>query len=142
MATNIDQGSDGIRAAGGLVWRDGPEGRVLAVVRRNRYDGDWTLPKGKLADGESWQDAARREVREETGCQVHLGSFAGCMAYTVDDRPKVVTFWNMSVIGDPEKPSDSEVEEVAWLAPEQARQRLQYPLERALLEGVESLPTQ
>ncbi len=51
-----------MRAAGGVVVRDG---RVL-LVHRPAYD-DWTLPKGKLDAGESWQEAARREVEEETG---------------------------------------------------------------------------
>ena len=44
------------------------DGRVL-LVHRERYD-DWSLPKGKLEDGESWEDAALREVWEETGIRV------------------------------------------------------------------------
>ena len=51
-----------VHAAGGIVERDG----LIAVVHRPRYD-DWSLPKGKLDRGESWEDAALREVREETG---------------------------------------------------------------------------
>ena len=49
--------ADPLRAAGGLVVRDG---RVL-VVHRPKYD-DWAFPKGKLEAGESWEDAALREV--------------------------------------------------------------------------------
>src|SRR5262249_56080756 len=60
------------RAAGGIVLRDG---RVL-VVHRPRYD-DWSLPKGKLRLGESWQAAALREVEEETGLRCRLGELAG-----------------------------------------------------------------
>ncbi len=61
-----------VRAAGGVVWRrdgDGPA-RVL-VVHRPRYD-DWSLPKGKLDDGENGPDAAVREVFEETDLKVDL----------------------------------------------------------------------
>ncbi|HEV2770779.1 MAG TPA: NUDIX domain-containing protein, partial [Solirubrobacteraceae bacterium] len=55
-------------AAGGVVVRDGR----LAVVHRPRYD-DWSLPKGKLDAGESWEGCALREVEEETGLRCTLG---------------------------------------------------------------------
>ena len=57
-----------VKASGGVVWRrteDG-EGVELVVVHRPRYD-DWSLPKGKLDPGESWEQAALREVDEEVG---------------------------------------------------------------------------
>jgi len=57
-----------VRAGGGVVLD--PEGRV-ALVHRPRYD-DWTLPKGKLDRGESFEDAAVREVEEETGMRCRL----------------------------------------------------------------------
>ena len=60
---------DMIRAAGALLWQGPPERRLIAVVHRNRYD-DWTLPKGKLKKGESWHEAALREIKEETGYEV------------------------------------------------------------------------
>ena len=59
---------DRVEAAGGVVVRDG---KVL-LVHRPRYD-DWTLPKGKLDPGESFEDAALREVEEETGLRCSLG---------------------------------------------------------------------
>ena len=55
-----------IAAAGGVLWREGDAGREVAVVHRPRYD-DWSLPKGKLDDGEPHLVAALREIREETG---------------------------------------------------------------------------
>ncbi|MFM9127621.1 MAG: NUDIX domain-containing protein, partial [Solirubrobacterales bacterium] len=50
-----------IEAAGGVILREG----LVCVVHRGRYD-DWSLPKGKLDVGESFEEAALREVREET----------------------------------------------------------------------------
>ena len=61
-----------IRAAGAVVWRDGAGGIETALVHRPRYD-DWSLPKGKLHEGESLEEAAEREVREETGLSCRLG---------------------------------------------------------------------
>jgi 8-oxo-dGTP diphosphatase len=56
-----------IRAAGGIVWRLEDGTPRIAVVHRPRR-GDWSLPKGRLGQGESWHDGARREIVEETGC--------------------------------------------------------------------------
>lgn len=122
-----------IRAAGGLLWRRSPSGMEIAVVHRNRYD-DWTLPKGKLQEGESWSEAAVREVREETGYDSTPLGFAGAIAYQTSNGPKVVRFWHMLATGEPSNQIDSEVDRVYWFPIEEARTRVQYPLERALLE--------
>lgn len=115
------------------MWRRAESGYEIAVIHRSRYD-DWTLPKGKLKKRESWQKAALREVKEETGYDSTLLDFAGAIAYLVDDKPKVVRFWHMIADSEPPSELDDEVAEVAWLTVEAARGRLQYPLEQALLE--------
>lgn len=122
-----------IHAAGGLLWRETPNGWQIAVIYRNRY-GDWTLPKGKLLPEETWQQAALREVNEETGYRAQIADFAGAIAYQVDDRPKVVRFWHMLAGEQASNQIDIEVNRVEWLSVEQALARLDYPLERALLE--------
>lgn len=123
-----------IRAAGGLVWRrHGPLYR-LAVVHRPRYD-DWSLPKGKIKKGEAWADAALREVREETGAVARLLAFAGALAYHTSRGPKVVRFWHMLAEGALDAPRDAEeISDVVWWTVEEARARLQYEVERALVE--------
>ena len=122
-----------IQAAGGLLWRRSPSGMEIAIVHRNRYD-DWTLPKGKLQEGESWSEAAAREVREETGYDSTPLGFAGAIAYETSKGPKLVRFRHMLAMGEPSDQIDSEVAEVLWFSIEEARTRVQYPLERALLE--------
>jgi 8-oxo-dGTP pyrophosphatase MutT (NUDIX family) len=120
-----------IQAAGGLLWSRG----LLALIHRSRY-GDWTLPKGKLQPGESWESAALREVREETGYRTRLLTFAGAVAYETGKGPKLVRFWNMEPAGpDPEPFDASEVAEVVWLPPAEACQKLSYAVERALVES-------
>lgn len=127
--------SDVVLAAGGLVWRDSPQrGRQIAVVHRPKYD-DWTLPKGKLDPGERWQDAAVREVEEETGFEVRLGAFAGGSTHLTGRAPKVVLYWHMEVDGEsrfaPENPA--EVDALEWLSVNDARRRLTYERERRVL---------
>ena len=61
-----------VRAAGGVVARASGDGVEVVLVHRPRYD-DWSLPKGKLEPGESWEDGALREVEEETGLRCELG---------------------------------------------------------------------
>ncbi|HLY92401.1 MAG TPA: NUDIX domain-containing protein, partial [Candidatus Angelobacter sp.] len=56
-----------IKAAGGILQRTSSRGDEVMVVYRKRHQ-DWTLPRGKVKDGESFQEAAVREVLEETGC--------------------------------------------------------------------------
>jgi len=127
-----------IRAAGGLLWRRTPEALRIVVVNRSRYGGDWSLPKGKLKPGESWLEAALREVKEETGHDVRTLSFAGAIAYATEKGPKIVRFWNMAVSGVGRSNVDvSEVAKVTWLLPSEAMERLSYPLERAMVEAWE-----
>lgn len=121
-----------IRAAGGLIWRDSVRGREVTVIHRARYE-DWTLPKGKLEPGEDWRDAAIREVKEETGCNVQLQSFAGVVSYKVKGVPKVVQFWNMVPIGESKFEPSEEVDRVMWLSLQKALEVLDYEGERELL---------
>ncbi len=124
-----------IRAAGGIVWwRDSELWRV-AVIHRPKHQ-DWSLPKGKLDMWESWEEAAIREVREETGCEIRLGAFAGLTSYLAQGRPKVVLFWNMERIGDCHFEPDGEVDRVEWLAYGEAIERLDHPSEKELLREV------
>lgn len=125
-------GSDIIRAAGGLLWRANKAGLEIAVVRRDRYQ-DWSLPKGKLDSEETWQEGALREVREETGFEAKLLGFAGAVAYTTDKGPKVVRYWHMQPVGA-QGQIEHDVSEVVWLPLGEARERLDYDLERAILD--------
>ncbi len=127
-----------IRSAGGLVWRETPAGRQVLLVHRPQYD-DWTLPKGKLKPGETWEEAALREVREETGYAVMLGRFAGISYYSANGHPKLVLFWNMRPKGDepltpPSAETPGETDVAAWFAPAEALAKLTHANERLLVE--------
>ena len=116
-----------IRAAGGVILR-GPE---VLLVHRPRYD-DWSLPKGKLEPGESWQDAARREVEEETGLVCDAGDEVGRTTYDVRGKSKEVRYFRMSTEGEPR--AQNEVDEVRWVSLAKAARWLAYEGERELLK--------
>jgi 8-oxo-(d)GTP phosphatase len=132
----LPDGPAAIEAAGGVVLRDGPDGREVLVVHRVRYD-DWSLPKGKLDAGESAERAAVREVAEETGVSATLGSELGTSHYEVGGRPKQVRWFRMQAIaGDPaERPADAEVDRASWWPVDVALAGLTYEHERRLLRS-------
>jgi 8-oxo-dGTP diphosphatase len=122
-----------VEAAGGVVVRD--DGRV-AVVHRPKYD-DWSLPKGKLEAGESWEDAALREVHEETGIRAELQDELAEDRYTDHrGRPKTVRWWRMRPVEDTGLTPDDEVDELRWVTPGEAADLLSYPHDRALVDGL------
>ena len=66
------EGEHEVAAAGGVVLRrDGAGLSRVAVIHRPKYM-DWSLPKGKLENGEGFEEAALREVEEETGFRARL----------------------------------------------------------------------
>jgi len=113
------------------------EGR-LAVVHRPRYD-DWSLPKGKLDPGETWEGCALREVEEETGLRCALGEPLRAIHYTDRrSRPKEVRYWRMAVEEDTGFTPGDETDELRWLTPEEAEGLLSYDHDRALVREASS----
>lgn len=128
----LDPPKSSIWAAGGVVYRHTDGQAEILVAHRPRYR-DWTLPKGKLDSGETFVDAAVREVFEETGMKCLVGAELGTVAYTTpNENPKVVRYWLMDAIGGEFQPN-SEVDGIKWLSFRKARAKLSYPLDRAVL---------
>lgn len=123
---------DIIEAAGGVLWRPSNGGRQFAVIHRPRYD-DWTLAKGKLDPGETHQQAAVREVAEETGYDVDLGPDLGEITYLHNARPKRVRYWGMRAAAG-SFDVNSEVDDLRWLDFDRARQVLTYDRDREVLD--------
>ena len=116
-----------IIAAGGLVKNDKDE--LLVIFRR----GKWDLPKGKLDDGEKPEEAALREVKEETGLQnVFTVKFIGLTyheyfdPYLKEDVIKETHWFEMHAPGKQKLVPQKEegIEEIEWAAKENLQEKL------------------
>ena len=120
-----------VLAAGGVVCRDG----LLALIHRPKYD-DWTLPKGKLDPGEHFEQAALREVEEETGLRCHLVRELPSASYRDGkDRQKLVRYWQMEPKAGEFVPN-REVDELRWAEPGEALTLLTYDRDRNVVRAL------
>jgi 8-oxo-(d)GTP phosphatase len=126
---------DVVQAAGGLVVRRHSGNLQIALVHRPVHQ-DWSYPKGKLEEGETQEEAAQREVLEESGMVCHLVRFIGHTEY-IDrkGRPKVVAYWVMEPETGTFAPNE-EVDELRWLDIADASSLLSYERDRELLAAV------
>lgn len=122
-----------VRAAGCVLWRRSSAGKLeLALVYRPKW-ADWSWPKGKLKQGETFEDAARREVLEETGHRCRLGTELPSSQYTDHrGRLKEVRYWAAEA-ADGAFESNDEVSDLLWLTPDEARKRLTHERDRDLI---------
>ena len=129
--------STAIRAAGGLVCRRNEHGtEEILVVHRPAYD-DWSFPKGKLEPGEDEEQAAIREVEEETGLRCRLDRELETTRYRdARGRPKTVRYWLMTPIGG-RLEAANEVDQARFVPLAEAAALLTYERDRELLGSVD-----
>ena len=121
-----------VHAAGVVVTR---KGKQVLLVHRPAYD-DWSFPKGKLERGEHPAVAAVREAAEETGLHVRLGRSLSAQRYPNGQRMKTVDYWQGWVVGDDDVGRylvNHEIDEVAWVAVDEAETLLTYSRDRDTL---------
>jgi 8-oxo-dGTP pyrophosphatase MutT (NUDIX family) len=131
-------------SAGGLVVRLDADLHVAAVIARRNRAGrlEWCLPKGHLEGEETPEQAAVREIAEETGIVGRIVRRLGVIDYwfTGDDRRvhKMVHHYLLGAVGGEltvEGDPDGEAEDVAWVPVIDLPGRLAYPNERRLAEA-------
>lgn len=106
-----------LEAAGGYVLN--PENQLLVFYRR----GSWDMPKGKIDPGESPEQAAVREVQEETGLnEVHISSFLTNTWHTYEQKGQRIlknTWWYLMHTSEHEvvPQTEEDIEVIRWVAP-------------------------
>ena len=124
-------------SAGGVVHRTVDGQTQIALVHR-RHPPLWALPKGTPNAGETMEETALRETREETGLQVALEAPIRAISYVfVRGRTrfhKTVHFYLMRPIGGALADHDHEFDEVAWLQVEEALELMTHATERGVVE--------
>ncbi len=127
-----------VRAAGGVIWQVTDGVVRVGLVHRPKYR-DWTFPKGKVESDETDEQAAFREVLEETGLECVLGRELDSVSYVDSrNRPKIVRYWEMTVASGSFLPND-EVDRMRWASIAEAAGRLTYPHDRGVLESFRRL---
>lgn len=131
-----------IQAAGAVILRQSGRRTEVAVIHRPEY-GDWTLPKGKLEVGKELLPAcAAREVREETGLDVHLDVPLDAVAYKLPsgDR-KVVHYWRARAVADHGLGKHNhEVDKLRWIDATGTLRRLNFARDRKAVAQAVALP--
>ncbi|HEU5324477.1 MAG TPA: NUDIX hydrolase [Candidatus Limnocylindria bacterium] len=125
-------------SAGGVVYRRTPEAGLEVVLVHRRSPPLWALPKGTPDSGETLEETALRETREESGLEVQLEQPIRAIRYFfvrgTTRFHKTVHFYLMRVTGGSPDDHDAEFDEVRWMPVTEALALLTHATERSVVE--------
>lgn len=113
-----------VAVAANIIKRD--DEILLVQEGKDHVEGQWNLPAGTLERGESPENCAEREAREETGLNVFPEEFVGTYIGRSDvyEDDVIVFVYHASIVGgDPEAPDDDTVQEVEFVPVEKVASR-------------------
>jgi len=133
-------------SAGGIVFNS----KEQVLLTKHSQNKHWSFPKGLIDPGQTVEEAALREVREEGGVNAEVlgrvgyskyvytlsGTKSSSSAYTFNNEKifKVVTYFLMKYLSGDPKDHDFEVEEAGWYEPEEALKQLTFSQDRVLFK--------
>lgn len=123
------------KSCGAVVYRKKKGGMEILLIR-HKNGGHWAFPKGHVEKGETDEETALREIREETGLKVKLKpEFHASVTYSPkpDVSKDVVYFAAKADPDDKVKAQEAELLDICWLSPEEAMERVTYENDQGIL---------
>ncbi len=123
-------------SAGGVVYRRNEEGKleILLIRVKNR----WSFPKGNIEKGEPKDQAALREVKEETGVDAEIVEYLGEVDYWysmgLTRIHKFVYYYLMKYAGGDIVPQKEEIDEAKFIPFENVKETLSYPTDKEVFD--------
>lgn len=131
-------------SAGGVLYKR-ESGKYKVCLVAKRQGRVWALPKGRLDEGETPDQTARREILEETGHRADIIDQLDEITYYFFLKEsqtlyhKKVTFYLMKLIQENAQPRDQENDAVSWVDVGEAVKRLSYINEKKVLKKAQGL---
>jgi 8-oxo-dGTP diphosphatase len=125
------------RSAGGIVLRHGIDRRIDVLLIQHSTHKGWGFPKGWIEPGETPEEAALREVEEESGVRAEIIGDLPATRYSYLNRQKqrvakTVIWYLMRYVGEGNQTHAHEVSAVEWLHLEAVHTRLTYKNDKDL----------
>ncbi|MBI2196115.1 NUDIX domain-containing protein [Candidatus Daviesbacteria bacterium] len=121
-------------SAGGIVFNS----KGQALLTQHSQNHHWSFPKGLIDSGQTTEEAALREVKEEGGVVAEITGKVGYSkyVYTLNGEKifKVVTYFLMKYVSGDIKDHDWEVSDIGWFKPEEALGQLTFSQDKVLLK--------
>jgi len=114
-----------IKSAGGILTKNINGLPHILVIHRKRYN-DWSLPKGKCIEGESYENAAIREIKEETNIDAEIITHYKDIYYSAGENEKITKYYLMKIVNENLFTENDETDIIKWVTYDDALNLLSY----------------